>query len=83
MVPVMMDNEEVADHFTCFPTLTQYWKDTAEGLTRAIVSSLTTLLQSNTELNELTGLVLAGLSKSISKLGKVSCAHPLYQGPPV
>lgn len=71
MAPVMMNNEEVAEHFPCYPTLSQFWKDSALGTTRAIIELLTSMLRSNTELNEFTGLVLAGLRKSMNKFDKV------------
>lgn len=50
----------------------QFWEDLDDDSTKSISSMLTTMLRSNSELNELTSVSLVALNKSITKLGKVS-----------
>ena len=71
MVPVMTDNEEVAQHFSCFSSLMDFWKNAANEDTRPATEALSVMLRSNGQLNELTSVVLAGLRKSINKFGRV------------
>ena len=72
IVPVLVDTKEVADHFPCYTTICQYWEDLADNSTKSISQTLSAMLHSNSELNELTSISLIGLNKSINKLGKVS-----------
>jgi hypothetical protein len=69
---VLVDTKEVADHFPCYTTICQYWEDLADNSTKSISQTLSAMLHSNSELNELTSISLIGLNKSINKLGKVS-----------
>jgi hypothetical protein len=69
---VLVDTKEVADHFPCYTKIRHYWEDLADNSTKSISKTLSEMLHSNSELNELTSISLIGLNKSINKLGKVS-----------
>lgn len=68
---MLVDTEEVAEHYPCYTKICQYWEGLADDSTKSISKTLSTMLHSNSELNELTSISLIGLNKSISKLGKV------------
>lgn len=70
IIPILVDTEEVANHFPCYTTMCQFWEDLDDDSTKSISSMLTTMLRSNSELNELTSVSLVALNKSITKLGK-------------
>ncbi|KAI9561883.1 hypothetical protein GHT06_012845 [Daphnia sinensis] len=70
VIPILVDTDEVADHFPCYKTICQFWEDLDDSSTKSISSVLTTMLRSNSELNELTSVSLVALDKSITKLGK-------------
>lgn len=68
----MIDTEDVADHFPEYKDACKYWEELAGKMTtKSISDTLKAMLRSNSELNELTSIPLAGLRKSMNKLGKV------------
>lgn len=72
-MPILVDTEDVDEHFPEYKLICQFWKDSVADnpMTKSISDGLKAMLKSNVELNELTSIPLAGLHKSMNKLNKV------------
>lgn len=68
---MLVDTKEVVEHYPCYPKVCQYWENLADDSTKSISKTLSAMLHSNSELNELTSISLIGFNKSINKLDKV------------
>lgn len=68
---MLVDTKEVGEHYPCYQKICQYWEDLADDSTQSISKTLSEMLHSNSELNELTSISLIGFNKSINKLDKV------------
>lgn len=57
--------------FPCYPFVSDYWDRVAEESTKAIGQTMVSMLENNTELNELTSIPLSGFHRSMNRLNKV------------
>ena len=69
---MLLHTEEMAACFPCYPKITGFWEDVAEGSTKAIANLMVSMLENNAELNELTSIPLSGFHKSMNRLNKVN-----------
>ena len=72
IVPILFGTEDTAQHFPGYGDICEYWKNLADDTTKSLSNTLSLMLHSTNELNELTNISLAGLQKSMDKLGKVN-----------